>query len=311
MSSVNLVLKTSDLYKVNSTILNNSFESPVTNFKFYNDFTNEEKTAFKWNAGGNLYPPNIGPAITTNGDGFNFRVFTSRQALAIQSTSFIEQSLYLNKGIYELSLYFYSRNDTQVNPIIISIDSNVIATINTKVSNWTLYKIQFNLVNDGNILLKFKGGSNSNLTTGIDQIEIIQIPLTLLPPLLWQVNMETLLCHLYEKYDRFKICLQYIAGSNDSTKNLVVKLTGLPFQYVYNLGGKNNSTITIGTIKDKSFNSSYSLSPYYSFTRQAMANILIEFYDLENNVKDNTNIDCIFSFNIIGDENFKKIYRLI
>jgi hypothetical protein len=310
MSSVNLVLKTSDLYKVNSTILNNSFESPFTNFKYYVDFTDEEKTAFKWNAGGNLSKNNIGPAITTNGYGFNFRVFTSRQALAIQSTSFIEQSLYLKKGIYELSLYFYSRNDIQVNPIIISIDSNVIATISNRVNNWTLYKIQFNLVNDGNILLKFQGGSNSDLTTGIDQIEITPLtPLTI--PLLWQVNMESLLCNMYNQFDRFKICPQYMSGSTESTKNLVVKLSGLPFQYVYNLGGKNTSTITIGTIKDKSFNSSYSLSPYYSFTRQAMVNILIEFYDLENNVKDNTNINCIFSFNIIGDENFKKIYRLI
>jgi hypothetical protein len=159
----------------------------------------------------------------------------------------------------------------------------------------------------GNILVVDNYNKNIRRIILKEQIEIITLQL----PLFWQVNMESLLGNMYNQFDRFKICPQYMAGSTESTKNLVVKLSGLPFQYVYNLGGKNNSTITIGTIKDKSFYSSYSLSPYYNFTRQAMANILIEFYDLENNVKDNTNIDCIFSFNIIGDENFKKIYRLL
>jgi hypothetical protein len=129
----------------NDSILNSSFESPITPFKYYGAFTSDELAIFVWSAGGNPNNSNpnsnnTGPAISSPGNEFAFPINqTGNQVLAIQSTSFIQQSVFLNAGTYIVSLYYVSRTDqgTELNPINISIDSTIIYTIDIAKTEWT------------------------------------------------------------------------------------------------------------------------------------------------------------------------------
>jgi hypothetical protein len=128
--------------------------------------------------------------------------------------------------------------------------------------------------------------------------------------LLWEVNFENLLGNMFRNYERFNICLKYISGiTSVSNKNALVKLSGLPFTNVYNLGGKNNTDIVIASL---SFNldtiqQNYSIPQYYQFTQQKNAYILISLLDISDGTDCKALINqCVFSFDITGDENFKK-----
>jgi hypothetical protein len=127
---------------------------------------------------------------------------------------------------------------------------------------------------------------------------------------LWEVNLENLLGNMFRNYERFNICLKYISGiTSVSNKNALVKLSGLPFTNVYNLGGKNNTDIVIASL---SFNldtiqQNYSIPQYYQFTQQKNAYILISLLDISDGTDCKALINqCVFSFDITGDENFKK-----
>jgi hypothetical protein len=130
-----------------------------------------------------------------------------------------------------------------------------------------------------------------------DKTILIQLPKVLL----WPVNMEVLLGSMYYDYKRFKIYLNYITNSIISN-NISVNLSGLPFTNAYNLGGKNNSIVTIASIT--SFYTSSSIPQYYQFTPQQLVNIFINLTNLDGTAISSID-DYIFSFNIIGDENFK------
>jgi hypothetical protein len=128
----------------------------------------------------------------------------------------------------------------------------------------------------------------------------------------WQVNMEYLLGDIYKKYHRFQIAFNYVLGLSTIAsvkESYNIRLSGLPFTSAYNLGGKNQSVISIGSLITDNIilTKSYNTLQYFNFLPQSFVNILIDFNNIENNNNDNSFIDnLIFSFNIIGHEDYKK-----
>jgi hypothetical protein len=158
----------------NGFIENESFELPIiNNSKYYKGMNESQKEKFKWVAGGNAVATDAGPAISDNGTGFGFPTFiTGEQALAMQSTSFIQQDIYLNIGTYFFSTYFISKNG-EYNPIQVSIkNGEIITTIDQVASTWTLFTHTFNILKAGNKTLRLEGTLEGNVTTGIDLVAL-------------------------------------------------------------------------------------------------------------------------------------------
>jgi hypothetical protein len=171
-----------NIIMVNEFLKNESFESPVINeVKYYNDMTTLEKEQFKWVGGGNSAAGGRGPAISYGGKGFTFpNYINGQQALAIQSTSFIEQTIYLNVGTYLFSTYFYSRGG-QYNPIHVSINGDIITTIDQVVNIWTLFTHTFNILVAGDKTLRLEGTIEADVATGIDLVALSRKPFPYIP----------------------------------------------------------------------------------------------------------------------------------
>lgn len=138
------------------------------------------------------------------------------------------------------------------------------------------------------------------------------------------INMKTLLGDMFEKYDRFNICLNFVAGAatgataenNPDQRILSVKLNGLPFTSSYNQPTIANTgtvvltSIQIPTTAVTTWVNNYFTSQYYTFTKQTLVNIGIDLHTIvtdKNPVVDvNTKMigHCIFSFNIYGVDAF-------
>jgi len=172
------VLKLADVLLPNELIQNESFESPVVDQGiFYVNLTESQKEEFKWVAGGNNFQTGVnrGPAISPSNVGFVFPPFvTGRQALAMQSTGFIQQDIYLDIGTYIFSAYFISRRGTDYNPIQVSINGTIITTIDQVVDEWTLFTHTFNILEGeaGDKTLRLEGTASGDDTTGIDLVAL-------------------------------------------------------------------------------------------------------------------------------------------
>jgi hypothetical protein len=156
----------------NTFILNDSFEVPlIDTFKSYEDMTGEEKEAFKWTAGG---IDGTNPKISNGGAGFRFPdlIDGGVQSLAMQNKCFIQQDIYFYVGVYVFSTYFYSRNGEQNNPIQVSINDEIITTINEVATEWKLFTHTFYILQEGNKILKLEGTKDGDLTTGIDLVTL-------------------------------------------------------------------------------------------------------------------------------------------
>ena len=100
---------------------NTSFESPLittNSYSYYGDLSLAQKQTFKWIAEGNLVLPQ-GPILINNITvwGFTIPLPSGNQCLALQSTSFIEQSMYMTTGIHTISFYYHTRTGDSGNPI--------------------------------------------------------------------------------------------------------------------------------------------------------------------------------------------------
>ena len=94
---------------------------------------------------------------------------SGNQCIAIQSNSYIQQSVYLASGTYALSFMYCSRSAFNINPINVLIDDIVIGTSPNVATNvWTV----FNQLKNRIVVLKLLGTSLLDLTTGIDNITI-------------------------------------------------------------------------------------------------------------------------------------------
>ena len=155
---------------------NTSFESPLIttiSYVYYDDLSLAQKQNFKWVAGGNLMIQ-LGPILINDTTVWGFTVpFPSgNQFLALQSTSFIEQSMYMTTGLHTISFYYHTRIGGTGNPINIVIDNSIIGTTSSVVVNsWTLLSQTFTIPISGTVTVKLEGTLST--TTGIDNIIVI------------------------------------------------------------------------------------------------------------------------------------------
>ena len=94
----NFYIRNNNLVEVQNT----SFESSLittNSFFYYNSFTQTQKDNFKWTAGGNWLDPQ-GPVMVNSVTvwGFSNPYPSGDQCIGLQSSSFIQQSMYLAKG---------------------------------------------------------------------------------------------------------------------------------------------------------------------------------------------------------------------
>ena len=157
---------------------NTSFESPLlttNSYVYYGDLSLAQKQNLKWTAGGNLVLPQ-GPILINNITvwGFTIPFPSGNQCLALQSTSFIEQNMYMTAGIHIISFYYHTKTfiGETGNPINISIDNLVIGTTSgVAVKSWTFFSQTFTTLISGNVIVKLEGTLST--TTGIDNIIVV------------------------------------------------------------------------------------------------------------------------------------------
>ena len=157
---------------------NTSFESPLittNSYMYYGDLSLAQKENFIWIAGGNLVLPK-GPILTNNITvwGFTIPFPSGNQCLALQSTLFIQQSIYMTTGLHTISFYYHTRTfiGETGNPINISIDNLIIgATSGVAVNSWTFFSQTFTIPISGNVIIKLEGTLST--TTGIDNIIVV------------------------------------------------------------------------------------------------------------------------------------------
>ena len=155
---------------------NTSFESPLittNSYVYYGDLSLAQKQNFKWVAGGNIVLPQ-GPILIniTTVWGFTVPFPSGNQCLALQSTSFIEQSMYMTTGLHTISFYYHSITGDLGNPINILMNNTIIGTTSTvAVNSWTLFSQTFTTPISGNVNVKIEGTLST--TTAIDNIIVV------------------------------------------------------------------------------------------------------------------------------------------
>ena len=91
-------------------------------------------------AGGNWLDPR-GP-VMVNGVtvwGFSNPYPSGNQCIGLQSSSFIQQSMYFTWGQHTISLYYHTRSMDNANPINILMNTTIIGTVGSvAVNSWTL-----------------------------------------------------------------------------------------------------------------------------------------------------------------------------
>ena len=155
---------------------NTTFESPsitTNSFLYYNLFTQTQKDNFKWTGGGKWLDPQ-GPVmvngITVWGSSNSYP--SGNQCIELQSSSFIQQSMYLTSGQHTISLYYHTRSMDNANPINISMNSIIIGTLRSvAVSSWTFYSLTFTIPSSGIVVVKLEGVQST--TTAVDNIIVV------------------------------------------------------------------------------------------------------------------------------------------
>jgi hypothetical protein len=137
------------------------------------------------------------------------------------------------------------------------------------------------------------------------------------------INLKTLLGDLFDKYDRFNINLNFVAGSQTGTtaetdlnnRMFLVKLSGLPFTSSYNQPTKNNiGTVVLTAIQasekaNATWVNNFLTPQFCTFTKQDIVNITIDLHTIiRDTIYTTTQYTmlghCVFSFNIYGVDEF-------
>ena len=162
-----------------SLLKNSSCENPSININsllYYNSFNQLQKDALIWTGGGNIVSTPGGFVLIYGIIDFTFPLpFPSgSQCIVLQSTSLIQQFIFLNLGTYNISFMYASRSGSSLNPISISIDDVVISTTpNISVTPWTFFTQSFVVSISKIIVVKLSGTVSSiNQCTGIDNVTI-------------------------------------------------------------------------------------------------------------------------------------------
>ena len=146
----NFYIRNNNLVQLQNTL----FESPLittNSFLYFNSFTQTQKDNFKWTGGENWLDPQ-GP-VMVNGVtvwGFSNPYPSGNQCIGLQSSSFIQQSMYLTSGQHTISLYYHTRSMDNANPINILMNNIIIGTFGSvAVSSWTFYSLTFTIPTSG------------------------------------------------------------------------------------------------------------------------------------------------------------------
>ena len=155
---------------------NTSFEIPsitTNSYLYYNSFTQTQKDNFKWTSGGNWLDPQ-GP-VMVNGItvwGFFNPYPSDNQCIGLQSSSFVQQSMYLTSGQHKISLYYHTRSMDNANPINILMNNIIIGTFGSvAVSSWTFYSQTFTIPTSWIVIVKLEGVQST--TTAVDNIIVV------------------------------------------------------------------------------------------------------------------------------------------
>ena len=156
-------------------LLNGTFDTPILpilTFSYFSNLSVIQKRDFMWIAGGNNLN-NLGPVLIHGFNSWNFRSpFPTSQIVGIQANSFIEQSLFLNAGTYNLSFLYCSRS-SNINPVNFLIDDVIIgSTPNIVSGSWTSFTQSFTIISSKIIVLKLSGSVLTDQTTAISNIII-------------------------------------------------------------------------------------------------------------------------------------------
>ena len=118
----------------------------------------------------------LGPILINNIAvwGFTIPFPSGNQCLASQSTSFIEQTMYMTAGIHTISFYYHTRTGTgeSGNPINILMNNSIIGTTSSvAVNSWTFFSQTFTIPISGNVIIKLEGTLST--TTAVDNIIVV------------------------------------------------------------------------------------------------------------------------------------------
>ena len=118
-----------------------------SNISICNNIVQIKKDNFNWTGGENWLDPQ-GP-VMVNGVtvwGFSNPYPSGNQCIGLQSSSFIQQSMYLTSGQHTISLYYHTRSMDNANPINILMNNIIIGTFGSvAVSSWTFYSQTFTI----------------------------------------------------------------------------------------------------------------------------------------------------------------------
>ena len=104
--------------------------------------------------------------------GFSNPYPSGNQCIGLQSSPFIQQSMYLASGQHTISLYYHTRSMDNANPINILMNNIIIGTVGSvAVNSWTLYIQTFSIAISGIVIVKLEGVQST--TTAIDNIIVV------------------------------------------------------------------------------------------------------------------------------------------
>jgi hypothetical protein len=138
------------------------------------------------------------------------------------------------------------------------------------------------------------------------------------------INMKTLLGDMFEKYERFNICLNYIGGTATGSaaettpdyRTFICKLSGLPFSSSYNIPTNANTGVVnlqifrVPLTASTTWFNGFPGTQMYTFSKQNLVNISIDLVNINTDTYYAPLLTtmlghCVFSFNIYGVEDFK------
>ena len=139
------------------------------------------------------------------------------------------------------------------------------------------------------------------------------------------VNLRMLLGEIYDRYDKFNISLNFIAGSRTGSvvedapdnRNVSVRMRGLNFTSSYSqASGNNNNSIVLSTIQIPLTNNTpwvnnYFTQQYFTFQKQETATITIDLISVLTDTYPTPTLSTkmighlLYSFNIFGCEEYK------
>lgn len=157
-----------------------NFELPVfatNSYQYYGSLSQSQKDSLIWVGGGNKVELNMGPVFINSNTvwGFTNPFPLGNQCVGFQSNSYIQRLVLLKSGTRTISFFYHTRSNSSANPVTITMNtSTILGTIpSTRVSSWTPYSVQVNIVSDAIVLLRFGGTVTTfDATTAINNIVI-------------------------------------------------------------------------------------------------------------------------------------------